>query len=589
MARERERMSTINPSHLVARTTRDAESRVMGKKKYSGDARTRRDARTRAMFAKKLARERERHHHDTDVDDGRARATDDGRALGRGFASGRLDVMGGIADYSGAVVCQLGTRRETRASVRFDETAEVERGGTIRIASTMRDEDEDGGAAKTIETVHVDVLAREAIDAVTFAPEKTRMYFAGRRASERWAAYVVGAMTEFFRALEADEDGSMVEVRRWVRRTARARDWTIEIESNVPRGKGTASSAAVEIAVARATSDYLVRAGLISTAAMKRFRAHVAMIPLYCQAAENDVVGAPCGFMDQYACFHSTEQPPGRFVAIDCDFAKMSTPEREEEEYSFVDLPKELRVWAIDSGVRHANAGGESDYSRVRCGTFMGKKVLVNELNARYYRTLVPGEVSLCGFLSAHAWDHGSAGVPIGWSQLVEEELSGASFLARFIRHDDEPNTSVDPERTYALRAPVHHALHEHARVQEFLHLLRSWPKTSPADDETVLSLGRRLGDLMFASHDSYTSVGLGADATDALVDLVREVDPDRRLLFGAKISGGGCGGAVVLLGRDTPDAIDAVDAVRRRYAAKYSLERVPTLLAGAHPSDASE
>ena len=228
MTRERERMSTINPSHLVARTTRDAESRVMGKKKYSGDARTRRDARTRAMFAKKLARECERHHHDTDVDDGRARATDDGRALGRGFASGRLDVMGGIADYSGAVVCQLGTRRETRASVRFDETAEVERGGTIRIASTMRDEDEDGGAAKTIETVHVDVLAREAIDAVTFAPEKTRMYFAGRRASEWWAAYVVGAMTEFFRALEADEDGSMVEVRRWVRRTARANgasDW----------------------------------------------------------------------------------------------------------------------------------------------------------------------------------------------------------------------------------------------------------------------------------------------------------------------------------------------------------------------------
>ena len=93
----------------------------------------------------------------------------------------------------------------------------------------------------------------------------------------------------------------------------------------------------------------------------------------------------------------------------------------------------------------------------------------------------------------------------------------------------------------------------------------------------------------MFASHDSYTSVGLGADATDALVDLVREVDPDRRLLFGAKISGGGCGGAVVLLGRDAPDAIDAVDAVRRRYAAKYSLERVPTLVAGAHPSDASE
>lgn len=542
------------------------------------------------MFTKKLAR--------IDGIDGcenglgivRATTTDDGRVLGRGVARGRLDVMGGIADYSGAVVCQLGTRRETRASIGFDKAADVERGGTIRIASTTRDEREDGaGASTTSETVHVDVSTRDAIDATTFAPGKTRTYFDGRLASDRWAAYVVGAVTEFFRALEADEDGVMVDVRRWVRRAARACDWTIEIESNVPQGKGVASSAAVEIAVARATSDYLVRAGLISAAAMARFRAHVAMIPLYCQAAENDVVGAPCGFMDQYACFHSTERPPGRFVAIDCDFAKTSAPGRKEEEYSFVDVPNELRVWAIDSGVRHANAGGGSDYARVRCGTFMGKKVLVNELNARYYQTLVPGEVSLCDVVSAHAWDHGSAGVPIGWSQLIEEELSGASFLARFIRHDDEPNTSVELERTYALRAPVHHALHEHARVREFLDVLQSWPKTSSVDEETVLSLGRRLGDLMFASHDSYTSVGLGADATDALVDLVREIDPDRRVLLGAKISGGGCGGAVVVLGRDAPDARDAIDAVRRRYAEKYALEHLPTLVAGAHPSDASE
>ena len=57
-----------------------------------------------------------------------------------------------------------------------------------------------------------------------------------------------------------------------------------------------------------------------------------------------------------------------------------------------------------------------------------------------------------------------------------------------------------------------------------------------------------RLGQLMYASHASYSACGLGSDGTDHLVALVREAGP-RLGLYGAKITGGGSGGTVAVLG----------------------------------------
>ena len=49
----------------------------------------------------------------------------------------------------------------------------------------------------------------------------------------------------------------------------------------------------------------------------------------------------------------------------------------------------------------------------------------------------------------------------------------------------------------------------------------------------------------MLQSHESYSSCGLGSERTDALVALVRHMAAQQSppLLFGAKITGGGCGG----------------------------------------------
>ena len=59
----------------------------------------------------------------------------------------------------------------------------------------------------------------------------------------------------------------------------------------------------------------------------------------------------------------------------------------------------------------------------------------------------------------------------------------------------------------------------------------------------------RLLDELMAASHASYSRCGLGTAATDRIVDAVRSAGWERGLI-GARVSGGGSGGTVVVLGR---------------------------------------
>jgi L-arabinokinase len=92
-----------------------------------------------------------------------------------------------------------------------------------------------------------------------------------------------------------------------------------------------------------------------------------------------------------------------------------------------------------------------------------------------------------------------------------------------------------------------------------------------------------QLGDLMYQSHTSYSACGLGSVGTDLLVHLVREMGT-RNGLYGAKITGGGSGGTVALLGsRNAEVAV-------RQVAASYELATGyrPYVFAGSSPGSAS-
>ena len=81
-----------------------------------------------------------------------------------------------------------------------------------------------------------------------------------------------------------------------------------------------------------------------------------------------------------------------------------------------------------------------------------------------------------------------------------------------------------------------------------------------PSDKPTLIEMG----ELMYASHESYSACGLGSSGTDRLVDMVREAGPASGL-FGAKITGGGSGGTVAILGHSS--SRDAVGQIARSYA----------------------
>ncbi|HJQ07111.1 MAG TPA: galactokinase family protein [Nocardioides sp.] len=119
----------------------------------------------------------------------------------------------------------------------------------------------------------------------------------------------------------------------------------VTIDSDVPSGSGLSSSAAVVCSVTAAVADHLGLAlPLEDLVAISR-------------AAENDVVGAPTGGLDQMASLGCRE---GHALLI--DFATMRTEQ--------VPLPLAdagLTILVLDTMVRHSHADGEYAARRAGC------------------------------------------------------------------------------------------------------------------------------------------------------------------------------------------------------------------------------
>ena len=161
------------------------------------------------------------------------------------------------------------------------------------------------------------------------------------------------------------------------------------------------------------------------------------------------------------------------------------------------------------------------------------------------------------------------------FARHLPDSMLGAEFLARYGSTIDTV-TKVDYDRTYAIRAPAMHPIYENFRVRKFAELLQ---RQGGLSQDEKISLGR----LMYDSHDSYSACGLGSQATDLLVDLVRATGAEHGL-FGAKITGGGSGGTVAVLGESWAEA--GVQNVAERYAALSGYE--PYIFRGSSPGSAA-
>jgi len=350
------------------------------------------------------------------------------------------------------------------------------------------------------------------LDALTDEEAVRRMVNADP--GHRWTAYVLGIFYLLrLRYPDAVQGGA-----------------SVYISSDVPLNKGVSSSAAVEVAVMKPAA----RAYGIDLCGIELAEA--------CQWVENVIAESACGIMDQAAAVLGDE---GYVLPLLCQPGQARP---------LVRLPEELRCWAVDSGVSHAVTGIE--YEAARAAAFMGYKLICDWEGLPVTRDAGSGiprftDPRWCGYLS-------NVTPSLFRSQYeprLQERLPGAEFLSNGQFHPD-PFTLVRPEISYRVRNCTRYAIEENQRIQLFVELARG------AAAEASEDAFRLMGDLMYQSHYSYTECGLGNEATDLVVDLVRR---EGNGLYGAKVTGGGAGGTVAILGRR--DAREAFERVVQRYA----------------------
>jgi len=401
----------------------------------------------------------------------------------------RLDVMGGISDYSGANVCEgmLGGGMVIALQPRTDRT--------LRIRTMQAP-----GHGLPVETrIPLDYFEMGK-DFISY--EQAQAIFKINPLSS-WAAYVGGSIYTLLK-----EEGIHLPF-----------GFNLFLLSGVPMNVGIGSSASTEIATLFCLQNYL------------QLSIPEGRLAQLGQLAENLVVGAPCGIMDQISV---TSGQKGKLIHILCRPGVIKGE---------VEIPPETAFVGINSMVKHSVGGAA--YGDVRIGAFMGRKII------NQYR-LSNGEkpVQYLTEISVEQFEK-------SYRELLPDTLLGDQFLSEFQTHDD-PITVIQPDKTYRIQGPTAHPVYENDRVLKFIDYLKS---ASPKEEAALVAAG----ECMFASHQSYRdNCLLSTPEVDFLVNAVRSRGVAKGL-YGAKITGGGSGGTVAVFGRQEALAVEA-PAIAREY-----------------------
>lgn len=329
-------------------------------------------------------------------------------------APGRLDVMGGIADYSGSLVLEMPIEEATFAAVQKSSDS------LIRIVSLQP------GSTNFLEfEMSVADLATADNDSHY---ESAREFFI-RSPSNHWASYTAGVFFALRRELGAEfGNGSR-----------------ILISSRVPIGKGVSSSAALEVATMQAVCGCW------------EIELDPRKLAILCQKVENYIVGAACGVMDQITASCGIDNS---LLSLLCQPAEIK---------GSINIPDEIEFWGIDSGVRHSVAG--SDYSSVRVGAFMGYRIIVEIAGSRSEQI---GKALVK--VDDDRWDGYLANISPDeyereFESIIPTTIKGDEFLRKYGGITDTV-TTINNSVTYAVRAPTLHAVYESYRVGKFVALL---------------------------------------------------------------------------------------------------------------------
>jgi L-arabinokinase len=409
-------------------------------------------------------------------------------------APGRLDVMGGIADYTGSLVCELPLDRAAAVALSDRDDREVQ-----VFSFNLLDE-------------HKPFTLRIALDALAGGSvDDLRREF--NEPGRKWAAYLVGCLFILHQQ-------GLLDLR-----DRKHTGLNLALYSTVPLGAGVSSSAAIEVATMINLIDHL---GL-------RDRVDPMRVAALCQQVENRVVGAPCGIMDQVT---SCAGEAGTLLRLLCQPHELQPP---------LAIPAGVRVVGINSNVKHSVGGGA--YGWTRCAAFMAHKMILESMR-RAGGTM--GREMTGDPMHGYLANLDPNDYKVHFRPRLPEFMKGSDFLRDFGGTIDTA-TTVQPDEMYPVQHAADHHVLEARRVKNFVEYLDEADRETDARKRRAAL--DRAGHLMYASHLSYTNDAmLGADECDLLVKLVRE--RERHGLYGAKITGGGSGGTVAVLA-DISDSVD--------------------------------
>jgi galactokinase len=259
--------------------------------------------------------------------------------------------------------------------------------------------------------------------------------------------------------------------------------YNMAVTSTLPAGAGMSSSAAFELATARAL------------AALYRFETDTAGLARIGRKAENEFVGMPCGILDQGVSAFGKEN---HLVKIDCA----------TETFGTEPMPRGAHFWIFNSNKKHALVDSAYADRHRECHEALA------QLQAEY-----PDAETL--------------------SQISPEQLDAAK---------DQLNPLL-----YRRAA---HIVGENARVKEVEAALA-------ADD--LQAVGQTLN----ASHESSrVNFENSIEELDTLVELLKL----QAHVFGARLTGGGFGGAVMAL-TDAEFGQAHADVITAAFEARHGLK----------------
>ena len=274
-------------------------------------------------------------------------------------APGRLDVMGGVADYSGSLVAEM-TIAEAALVALAPRTDRI-----LRVWSRGIEAE---GLTPQVSFSLDDFYSNSRLLGYDAVHSRLR-----ENSQTRWAAYLFGCAYVLLAESIVPEFPHGAN---------------FILDSRVPLGAGVSSSAAIEVAAMQAIN---AACGLgLDGVAVARLA----------QMVENKVVGAPCGIMDQMTSALGVENS---LLLILCQPHEVQGTQA---------LPDGVRVFGINSNVKHSVGG--SAYTRARVAAFMGRKILDVDYLANFpsipftgagakedWKEIVPAEILGASFLAA--------------------------------------------------------------------------------------------------------------------------------------------------------------------------------------------